>query len=173
MEKYIEQLLEDLGEAADQGPGPGTSWNAIGEGDFDEEDPIADVEQFLYGPEQKLSEIVGIEKIQFPPKEKLSEKQMSKLFNAMVDLLNVFHFVPDFPDGVPVSIKYQLLRENWDSKQVYVGGGGETHIEFCDYEPDECPFPRECCDCLRWHEEHKNRRYYSDDDPGEDKDWPF
>lgn len=150
MEKYIQQLIDDIVEVIKAHPKNG-SGDSMEQDDPEEVDPMADVEQFLYGPQKKLSEIVGIDKIQLPPGEKLSDQQKTMLFYAMTDLLKAYEIFTDFPEGLPVAIKYRLLRERWEQEEVpVVGGGGMVHIEFCHYVPEECPFPVEYCDCRKF-----------------------
>ena len=154
MDKYIEQLINDFKTATWNLRAPGELWDSA---DIDNENEVEDlsyVEQFVYGEEQKISEITGIETGQLPPVEKLTEEQASLLAGEMEELLNYFHFYPEFPEGVPGLIRYRLLREKWDSKQVAVSFG-RVHLEFCDYEEENCPFPGYCTTCKEIREEEE------------------
>ncbi len=170
MEKYLEQLIEDIREATKEAPVPGELWSSVNMDDPGEVEDMAYVEQFFYGTPQKLSAIVGIEKIQLPPLEKLKtlpgSQILARLVMEMGVLLKAYHFVPDFPEGLPIEVKYELLREIWDSEEVYVGAG-EVHIEFCNYYPDACPFPQEYCECRKLAEEEDG---FLDDEPEERDD---
>lgn len=163
MERYIEQLIEDFREAAKQTPEPSELWDDVDMDNPGEVEDIAYVERFVYGTPQMLSEIVGIAKIQLPPVGRLSSVQTAKLLDEMLVLLYAYHFVPIFPDDLPSRLKYRVLRANWDSEQVYVGGG-ESEIEFCDLEPDECPYPHKFCTCRKVDAEIWLENLLSDDD---------
>lgn len=172
MERYIQQLIEDFREAARHVPEPS---------DFlDQEDPtnpaeledIAQVERYLFGTPQKLSEILRIEKIVLPPLEKLTLAQAGLLSEEMTTLLGAYHFVPVFPENLPGDIRYRVLRDNWESEQVYVGAG-DSYIEFCQYEPKECPFPSKYCSCLKFDGEEDDDSDWPDEGLMEDSDLPF
>ncbi len=165
MDRYLQQLIEDLRAAAENVPGPGELWSGVDMNNPAEVEDMAYVEQYLEGTPQKLAEIVGLEKIAFPLPEKLSEAQSILLYTEMTRLLEAYHFVPDFPQDLPEPIRYRVLRAHWDSDQVFIGAG-EIHMEFCTYEPDDCPFPRKYCDCLRIEKEEEDMI----DRPNEDLD---
>jgi hypothetical protein len=149
MDTYLAQLAEQMREAARNLPDP----NVVSE--FDEESlpeelkPFADVERYLHGKAKKLAVITGIDTYTLPPAEKLTEVQISFLYSEMKHLLNAYCFYADFPKGLPEVIKYRLLREKWNEEVVYTGEG-MTVFEFCDYEPDRCPFPEEFCGCKKY-----------------------
>ena len=145
----IVELVERLRFSAENLPDP----NEVSE--FDEENlpeelkPFADVERFLHGKAKKIAVITGIETSAFPTPEKLTDVQVSFLLSEMMHLLNAYCFYADFPKGLPESIKYRLLREQWNEKVVYTGEG-MNYFEFCDYEPSRCPFPDKFCGCKEY-----------------------
>lgn len=146
LDNYVIQLAEQLRSSAQDLPDP----NAVSE--FDEESlpeelkMFADVERFLHGKAKKLSFIVGIKQESFPPVNRLNEHQITLLYDEMKRLLAAYCFYPDFPEGLPTEEKYKVLRDEWNMELVYTGEG-ESHLEFCSYEPDECPFPEKYCWC--------------------------
>jgi len=146
MDQYVLQLAEQMRESAQNLPDP----NVVTE--FDEESlpkelkPFADVERFLQGKAKPIAVITGIDTNAFPPPEKLSDAQISFLYGEMTLLLQAYCFYADFPKGLPDSIRYSLLRKEWDEEVVYMGDGF-SGLEFCDYEPSRCPFPEEFCSC--------------------------
>ncbi|MFH2141480.1 MAG: hypothetical protein ABIJ97_03590 [Bacteroidota bacterium] len=146
MDKYITQLIEQFQESAKNVGKP-----SVRAKDFDldnelEEEDFIYVEQYIYGTPKPLSEIFGIEKICLPDDEKLTDEQVDILANEAEKLWNAYHFYPDFPKTLPARLRYRKLREYWDDKQVFVGVG-EIHVEFCDYEEENCPFPGYCKTC--------------------------
>lgn len=145
-DNYIIQLEKDMKESARNLPAP----NVMSE--FDEESlpeelkMFANVERFLNGKADRISAITNIDTAAFPPPNQLTDAQTVFLCDEIIRLLNAFCFYADFPKGLPAEIKYTLLRLKWDEKVVY-NGEGMTCFEFCDYEPDRCPFPVEYCHC--------------------------
>jgi hypothetical protein len=150
IQRYVEQLVEDLQKAAERAYNPGHLKNGMGSSPQNFQDHIAEVEQYLHGPMSKLSEIVGIDAAMFPADDLLSDEQTGLLVPEMELLLNAFNFYPDFPQNkgkiVPPRLRYRALREKWDSDQVFVSFG-EIHLEFCDYDEESCPFPGYCSTC--------------------------
>lgn len=146
MDTYLVQLTEQMRTSAQNLPDP----NQVSE--FDEESlpeelkPFAYAERYIRGKAKTISTITNIPSESFPPVEKLAEAQASFLYDEMKRLLNAYCFFADFPEGLPVEIKYRLLRKKWEDKAVYTGEG-MTCFEFCDYEPGRCPFPEKFCSC--------------------------
>ncbi len=157
MQRYIEQLLEDIQNAtlrSYQNPGNKKNYSQF-EPDADlASNHIKHAEQFLYGKKQCISEVIGIEKKLFPAPEQLTQNQTKLLVIAMESLWNAYNLFADLPDNLPSDIRYHLLRENWESPQIFLSHG-ENHIEFCDYNWEKCPFPKYCQVCKEFHNEHE------------------
>jgi hypothetical protein len=68
--------------------------------------------------------------------------------------LNFFNFYPDFPENYPVHCRYPFIWDLWDEERVPLSFG-ESHIEFCDYNLEECPFPGYCNTCKEIAEQMK------------------
>ncbi|WP_114749008.1 hypothetical protein [Pleomorphovibrio marinus] len=147
MEEYIQQLIEDFRESAKKVPAPGPFWeNHKDETSESGLEDLAFVNQYVNGMPQKLSVIFGIDKVVLPPLEKLKSYQAACLYNEMLKLWHSYNFFPDFPKKLPPHLRYKFLRDYWESEQILVDKG-EIHVEFCQYEPDLCPFPCKYCDC--------------------------
>lgn len=147
IDTYLVQLTEQMRTSSKNLPDP----NVMSE--FDEESlpeelkPFAYAERYIHGKAKTISVITNVPSESFPPIEILSEAQASFLYDEMKRLLNAYCFFADFPEGLPIEIKYRLLRKKWEDKVVYTGEG-MTCFEFCDYEPDRCPFPEKFCSCI-------------------------
>lgn len=148
MERYIQQLAEDFREASKNVSTTDDVQKKFNIEIPEELEMFAYAELYLRVPAQKLSTILGIEKVVLPPPEKLSPKQTAFLCDEMIRLLKAYYFYPVFPKGLPVEIKYRLFYEHWDRDHVFTGEGN-IHIEFCDYEPSRCPFPEKFCGCKK------------------------
>jgi len=143
---YVKQLSEDLRLAAQKNLVEHENNHDLTSDNFEEH--IKEVEKYIYGDMEPLSKIVGIHTVQLPPPEQLSEAQQSQLYDEMEQLLNAFNFYPDFPENLPGHFKYQVMRSRWDDEHVFMSSG-HSHLEFCEYEPKDCPFPSEFCSCKK------------------------
>ncbi|MBI9033600.1 MAG: hypothetical protein JEZ03_03915 [Bacteroidales bacterium] len=146
MQRYINQLSLDLRSAAEMAPSKTKeSIEFLNEKESFSQH-IESVEQFLHGEQKPLSSIFGIGKEVLPHPDRLSMEQMQTLVAEMDNLWSAYHFIADFPEGVPASTRYQFMRDSWENKHVHLEFG-DNHIEFCDYNWAECPFPEYCQIC--------------------------
>lgn len=139
MQRYIEQLIEDMNEIIDSNE----KKSAVIEND--DAEPFDDVEKFIDGPFYPLGEILGLEKVALPPIERLNREQIHEIYPVLIDLLEVFNFIPEFPRNVDIALKYHLIREKWEEEFAKIDSG-TSHIEFCNYDSANCPFGKQC-DC--------------------------
>ena len=155
MERYIEQLINDLRASACRVPDEDLSV-FFGE----DEDNLPFSEDYQHGPKRKLSDIVGIPSMSFPPEDQLSDSQTETLANEMELLLKAYYFYPDFPKGVPGRLRYRQLVRIWDDEYVFLTNG-ENHLEICNYDESNCPFPGYCDICSqikKYRKEEKKER---------------
>jgi hypothetical protein len=161
MQRYIEQLIEDIHEATGNIRPPHELWEKSG-ADPDCEPELEDmsyVEQYLYGEKEPIAQITGISQEQLPPPGKLTRKQQTLLATELEKLLQYFHFYLDFPKNYPVHLRYPFILNLWEEEYVPLSFG-ENHIEFCDYDEEFCPFPGYCTLCsevqaqMKYEEEH-------------------
>ncbi|MFP4622497.1 MAG: hypothetical protein ACLFM7_14400 [Bacteroidales bacterium] len=156
MERYLKQLINDMRESARHVPDEDLS--VFFGNDDDDNLPVS--ETYQHGPKRKLSEIVGIPSMCFPPENQLHVRQIEILAVEMELLLNAYYFFPDFPKGLPARLRYQQLTRIWDDEHVFLTNG-ENHLEFCDYDESNCPFPGYCDICSQI-------KKYRDNDEDED-----
>lgn len=143
MKRYLEQLISDMRASAGNVPDEDLRV-FFGNTLDDEELPFS--EAFRYGPRRKISEIVGIPSISFPPEDLLTGNQLEILAIEMEYLLKAYYFYPEFPNGVPGRLRYRQLLKVWDDEHVFLVNG-EITLEFCDYDESNCPFPGYCDIC--------------------------
>ncbi len=111
-----------------------------------------EVENYLHGkPELFMFYHFGFEPEQFPPPAALTDEELEALTLALCRLWAAFNFTPVFPQSAPGRVVYPLLLERM-GKAAFVFEHGHSGIEFCDYEPAECPFGA-YCDCKLYLEE--------------------
>jgi hypothetical protein len=138
MQHYLTHLISDMHQAAGQVP-----QSRIPEGEFDP-DYMLELEE---SAEKTMSRWFGIETETFPPSEKLTGEQLELMAAEFEKLWAAFSFFPDFPEGLPAKRRYELMREYLDHPCQHWPGGWQHHFEFCDYEPENCPFGSEFCRC--------------------------
>lgn len=171
MQRYIEQLIEDIHKATWNMKPPHELWEES-EADPDDELELEDMsylEKYIYGDEVPISVITEIHHEQLPPAEKLTQELQALLAVELEKLLQYFHFHLDFPDDYPSHLRYAFIRKFWEEKHVALSFG-ENHIEFCDYEEEHCPFPGYCNTCkevagqMKFDEEQARRASQPDDE---------
>ena len=148
MQRYIEQLIDDIREATWNLRPPHELWKES-KADPDNELELEDMsfaEQYLYGETQPIAQITGIATEQLPHPERLNIEQRALLAAELEKLLQYFHFRLDFPEKFPAHLRYPFIRNFWNEEHVPLSFG-ESHIEFCDYDPENCPFPDYCSIC--------------------------
>ncbi len=166
MQHYIEQLIGDLRRATWNVRPPHDLWSES-EANPDDELELEDmsyVEKYVYGVEIPVAQITGIDRDYLPPPEMLSDEQKALLSAELEKMLEVFHFVLDFPEGYPMHNHYSYIRNFWNEKHVPLSFG-ESHIEFCDNDQNKCPFPGYCgiCDEIARQMEFDNKFKSHDD----------
>ncbi len=141
MKSYVSQLLSDIKNAHREVP-PGPSYA------LSLEDELEEVERWLSGeePEHPFSYFCGLEKIQFPPLDRLTKKQVKDLVRAIEDMMFSWNLDADFPKKFPPERKYPLLVDLFD-RPVDIVDSGFITLEFCEYEPEKCPFGADFCHC--------------------------
>jgi hypothetical protein len=120
---------------------------------FSIEQHFDEVEKWLKGevPEHDFSYYCGLKVEQFPPAERLTNKQLKTLFKAFGQLLFSWNLGADIPKSVPLRQAYPLLISILDRNVEIVNHGAVT-IEFCTTDPPSCPLG-EHCTCRQYFEE--------------------
>lgn len=144
MNHYIQQLIEDFRASAGRVPTE-EEWlariNATSDQQYDELSCC----EYIADPEamRTLGELIGIPQEMIPPAEKLTDSQIVRLYNEMIDLLEAWHFVPSFPEETPIRLRYILLYLLWNERQPFVGIG-ELVIDFCSGVCEQCELKSYC-----------------------------
>ncbi len=148
MERFIQQLIEDLHQATYNFRPPHCFWA------WSQADPLNDLEledmsfaeKYYFGKEEPISSITGIEFERLPWVEELDLDQQGRLASELEKLLDYFHFKLEFPTGYPAHLRYPFIKKFWEESHVPLSFG-TNHIEFCEQEKEDCPFPGFCTIC--------------------------
>lgn len=93
-----------------------------------------------------LEELFHISEEELPHHKHINNNDLALLFTSLLELLNSYHFICDFPNLMNEREKYDLLRNNWKKKQK-LALSGESHIEFCFSDTEDCNFKGKCSIC--------------------------
>jgi len=146
MQRYVEQLISDIRKATWIINPPAEEWEGVDLNNEAEVEDIAYIEKTVFGKKKSISEITGIEKKLLPPPKKLNKEQQKVLAVELEHLLHHFNLYPNFPKNLPDHLKYGVIWGIWNKKYVPVSFG-ENHIELCNFELENCPFPGYCNTC--------------------------
>jgi len=141
MQAYIDQLLEDIRNAQRE-ESPAEENIPSRAKSF--EDDFEEIERWMeHEPSQTFSYYCGLEKVQFPPAERLTIKQMRQINKAFEYLLFTWNLGADIPKKIPVARRYTFLVSVLDEKTDIVSSG-QMIFDFCTCDPGSCPFEEHC-----------------------------
>jgi hypothetical protein len=171
MQKYINQLLKDLEQKIidrwntqpphyfenglpDPYVEPPEGWNKEKHDYLKEERAeilpeiqLGEMEKWLDGvKEGSMFYKFGLMPEQFPPVRRLTEEQMSAIVLKLLRLWGAYNFTAVLPDNLPNNWIYKTLLKRMLEPSLFANFG-HIGIEFCYYEPSNCPFPLEYCSC--------------------------
>ena len=157
MQKYVNQLIEDIHDAKDKVPAkPYYEVPPEMEG-------IEYILEWENNQEILMSKLFKLESVQFPPTDKLTTQQIQQITEAILELWEVFNFSATFPDGLPVIYQYDQLVKQLDKKVQWTSEGVGMFLTWCDIDPKTCPFPEEFCDCKDLPDDDMENHVYNND----------
>ncbi len=152
MDQYLDQLIADLRERHDKQPPP-VDYRLMHPQYADVPDELKYVVEWENAPRQSFSTLFGIPAEAFPPPEKLSDPQMERLLKAIFELWAAWRIFADLiPKGVSVATVYQVITDYWRNETISYISEGDTHLEFCSYDPQDCPWELKHCTCKDYDE---------------------
>ena len=126
IQRYIDQLISDLRAARLSEPPKMTA---------PEDDIVAFMDEIENAPIKPPKTTFGVSYEELPPAERLSPEQMQQVVTEMVLTIESFGMSVDFQPGLPMALKYKLLRETFKDELHCTPG---WHLDFCT---GHCP----CC----------------------------
>lgn len=169
MQQYVDYLLEDLATIAKNPPAPPH---------YDVPEELEGIEYVLEwenNPYQTMLSLFNLEPEVFPPADRLSVQQLEQLNVGILELWAAHNFYADFPEDVPSKRLYEVLVDYMQNAECQYISEGSSHVEFCQYEPDNCPWGNELCSCKDWVNEINEandiwEEYQSKKEYGEEED---
>lgn len=140
MERYIQQLIEDLEKAAANPPvNPFVEPPPHFEGD------LVTAELALV-PYKSIEEWTGIKQEVFPEIIHLQGDQWERVNKAIFKVFDSLQIeLVDVPREIPPEWLYEVLTTNWKHPVQYLPSSG-MDLELCTGDPMTCPYG-EFCDC--------------------------
>jgi len=142
----IEELISDIRKSGLNIRPPRNLWDEADVSIETELEDLAFAEKYFEGEKEPIEDITGINHHLLPSVEKLSVAQQTILAKELEHLLQHYNFYLDFPKDLPTYLKYPVIINFWKESHVAVSFG-ENHIELCDMEKENCPFPGYCKTC--------------------------
>ncbi|HLF65540.1 MAG TPA: hypothetical protein VI603_17365 [Saprospiraceae bacterium] len=94
----------------------------------------------------------GFKPEQFPSEDRMTDAELNGIVSALCRLWAAYNFTPVVPKHVSGRVLYPLLLTRM-CEPTFVMTRGNIGVEFCSYEPKQCPFGEEWCDCKDWDSE--------------------
>lgn len=139
MERYIQQLIEDLEEAAKDPPSQAYIEPLI----FNDAPEIAEL---ALVPFKSIEEWTGINQEVFPLITDLQGDQWQRVNEAIFKVFDSLNIqLIDAPPDIPPEILYEVLTLNWDFPVQFLPSSG-MDLELCSGDPMTCPYG-EFCNC--------------------------
>lgn len=163
MQRYVEQLIEDIEEAAKHPP----AVPFIEPPPHIADDPV--ISELVLVPYKSIEEWTGIKRVAFPGIFKLTDQQIRLLNKAIFKLLDSLQIdLVDKPKDLPDEVLYDIITDNWDDMVQYLPSSG-FDWELCTGDPETCPYG-EFCDCDDLPNDEPSFRTVDED---EDTELPF
>jgi len=138
MQKYINQVIGDI-KAAQINVPPDPELGT--EKTYEE---FAEKMQAIENtPDVPAKQLYGVSYEELPPLEKLSEPQMQQLIDAIEETWIKFNISTEFPEDVPLKLRYELIRDCFKDDIHYMPGWS-MHQDFCDGWCPECKIADYC-----------------------------
>lgn len=140
MDRYIQQLIEDLEKVAANPPTP----PYIESPPHMEDNPV--MAELALTPFRPISDWTGINWEVFPMVFDLTDDQMNEVNQAILKVFESLNIeLIDAPDDLPPEILYDALTTHWNEPVQYLPLSG-FDLELCTGDGDTCPYG-EFCDC--------------------------
>ncbi|NLU40538.1 MAG: hypothetical protein GXX78_16795 [Bacteroidales bacterium] len=144
MDKYIQQLVEDLELAAHNPPKPSYIETPEGFEDFQS------IVNLGLTPFKTIEQLTGIKQEAFPDLTYLEGRHWRALLDAIFVVFDSLKIkLIDAPIGIPKEWLYEAIRSNWNYPVQYLPDEG-MDLELCVGDNDSCPYGIFCSCDIEW-----------------------
>lgn len=114
------------------------------------EEHFEEIEAWVRGDEAEhtFGYHCGLLSENFPPPEKLTQKEMKLIRKEFERMMYTWNVDIDLPKKLPVDFAYKMIVDTLDSNIMIVNSGG-TGFDYCSGNPPECIF-KEYCPCWEY-----------------------
>ncbi len=117
------------------------------------EEHMEEVERYISGESQQpLSYYTGLKKEVFPPADRLDSNEINLVMDAFVTMLKTWNASIDFPEKMPLSERYEFLRNKVVEVDFTPVNSGQVYFDFCSGYAPGCDW-ESYCNCLEYWEE--------------------
>jgi len=136
MQNYVNQLLIDIRQAKLKAPE-----KPVFSDNYEEYNTqMLAVENT---PDITCEKLMGLTYEQFPPSNQLNDGQMTNLIETITDTFEAFDMWIDLPEGIPLTEKYDMIRDLFKEKFSYMPGFS-CHFDFCSGTCETCKIEHYC-----------------------------
>lgn len=146
MEKYLQQLTQELRAAHDRQP-PRVDYRLFYPEYSHLPDELAYIAEWEQAPLRTLPDLFGIAAEQFPPDDRLTDQQCADLLDEILKLWQKWSIYTIFPDQAPARLCYRVITDIWREETMSWSSEGNMTIGMCTYHIPSCPWGREYCTC--------------------------
>ncbi len=144
MDKYIQQLVEDLEWAAKNPPKPSYIETPPG---FEDQQSIV---RLGLTPFKTIEQLTGIGKEAFPEFNQLEVRHWRAVLDAIFKVFDSLKIkLIDVPKGIPKEWLYEAITFNWKQPVQYLPEDG-LDFELCTGNPSDCPYGIFCTCGIEW-----------------------
>jgi hypothetical protein len=144
MDRYIQQLVEDLELAAHNPPKPSYIETPPG---FEDQQSIVDLG---LTPFKTIEKLTGIKQEAFPEFDSLQSRHWRAVLDAIFKLLDSLKIkLIDAPKGMPKVWLYEAITSNWNYEVQFLPNEG-MDLELCTGDPADCPYGMYCTCDVEW-----------------------
>lgn len=140
MQKYVEQLLLDIG--AEIGPIP-----VFKQRQEESESLYLSLEEDLQKAKfMSVENILGIPEEAFPPSSRLASFQIELLLNSLKWTMFKYGYQLNHPENASSATIYSVFKKNM-TKLIPILEQNIWQLSFCGYDSTECPYGTHHCKC--------------------------
>lgn len=144
MDRYIQQLVEDLELAAHNPPKP--SYVETPPGFEDQQSTV----NLGLTPFKTIEKLTGIKQVAFPSFHDLQSRHCRAVLDAIFALFDSLKIkLIDAPKGMPKECLYEAITLNWNQEVQFLPSEG-MDLELCTGDPADCPYGMYCTCGMEW-----------------------
>lgn len=123
MRNYVKMLTEII-EEAKKSCSPSIDMDLLEKQDWFKF--MAQEEDEMANPSKTMEQIVGVDRMYFPPEAMLTDEEVLVLYKSIRELWATFHFQPVFRTTTPTRERYEKLLDQWKRVHPFLSAANAT-----------------------------------------------